>query len=83
MKAWFVWASEEWGDYVHGATASKAKAMFWKTWSYETEEWIYMRAIRVRDLDNIPITSKSIASVSIVPDDWDSICDCEICEMEV
>ncbi len=78
MKAWFVWADDDWGDYVHGETASKAKSMFWSTWNGETE-WIHLRPFRVPELDNKLFTPESVG----IPDDnelWYSICDCEICE---
>ena len=77
MKAWFVWVGDEWGDYVHGETASKAKSMFWKSWSSEAEEWINLRPRRIPYLDDVPITPESIDETL-----WDIICDCPICENE-
>ena len=79
MKAWFVWVGDEWGDYVHGETAAKAKAIFWEKWAWEADERIYLRAVRCPELDNIPITRESISEIN---DDkmWYPICDCEICD---
>jgi hypothetical protein len=88
MKAWFVWGSPDydWGDYVHGETRGKAKAMFWKEWSFETDEWIHMRVSRCPALDDIPITSDNIKKRTNAYMDepkeywyWHPICDCEIC----
>ena len=85
MKAWFVWSNPyyEWGDYVHGETVSKAKSMFWKAWSYETEEWINMRCQRIPELDNIPLTSDNIET--IIGDEfdrWKSCCECFLCSFQ-
>ena len=80
MKAWFVMVGDDWGEYVHGETASKAKSMFWKSWSYEAEEWIYLRAYRVPELDDIPITTKNINNIREDNELWHPICDCPICE---
>ena len=62
MKAWFVWADDDWGDYVHGNNATEAKSMFWREWSSETE-WIYLRPIRYPQLDDVSITEESILEV--------------------
>ena len=80
MKGWFVWVGDEWGDYVHGRTPTEAKSMFWKSWSCETEEWIYLLPIRIPELDNVPITTESIAGVSNDNELWYPACDCRICE---
>jgi len=81
MKAWFVWAGEpysEWGDYVHGETPGKAKAMFWREWHGECE-WIDLRPIRAPEFDDKPITGDIILLVSGY-DDWFPICKCELCD---
>ena len=80
MKAWFVWVGDEWGDYVHGETASKAKSMFWKSWSSEADEWTNLCPVRMPELDGIPITAANISTVSEDNELWYSICDCEICK---
>ena len=83
MKAWFVWADDEWGEYVHGATRSEAKSMMWRHWGLEIDEWIYMRAIRSPRLDDIPITSRSILDGYDIDEKeyeyWYPICKCELC----
>jgi len=85
MKAWFVWDNNDynWGDYVHGETAGKAKSMFWSAWHTEADEWICMRVSRCPELDDIPITSDSIKertnAIFNEDDYWYPICDCEIC----
>ena len=87
MKAWFVWIGDEWGDWVHGETATEAKKMFWKWWASEAEEWTCLSPIRCPRLDDIPITRKNI-SLELTPgeiEEWeinyrDLICDCEICK---
>ena len=89
MKAWFVWIGDEWGDWVHGATATEAKKMFWRWWASEAEEWTYLNPIRCPRLDNIPITRENIA-LDLTPAEIeeyeinyrDLICTCEICKEE-
>jgi len=82
MKAYFIWSDNDyqWGDFAHGETASKAKAMFWKKWSYEVEEYIYLRAKRVPELDNKPFTADNIIAATDL-EDWNlnPTCSCEIC----
>lgn len=90
MKAWFVWVGDEWGDFVHGESAGKAKSMFWKEWAQEADEWINLRPIRVPELDNVPLTSdvilKHLKDNGIKWEDvedygnWWPICDCEVCQ---
>lgn len=85
MKAWWIWFDDEWGDYVHGETVSKAKAMFWATWSWEADEWIRLRAKRVPRLDDKPITMEAILEVDHYSEGdllhvWYPICTCEICK---
>jgi len=88
MKGYFVWASDDWGDYVHGATVAQAKAMMWNAWSIEVGEWINMRAHRVRAFDDKPITEAAILEhingrcdeYGWLIDQWDPICDCDICK---
>ena len=81
MKAWFVWVGDEWGDYVHGETAAKAKAIFWEKWAWEADEWIYLRAVRCPEFDDIPITQEVITSHNGEETTWwYPICDCEICD---
>ena len=91
MKCYFVWVGDpgyDWGDFVHGVSASKAKAMFWKIWSYEAEDYTWLRPIRVPELDNIPITEENIIKYlrdeevlyegeSI--DEWIPECKCSLC----
>ena len=63
MKGYYVWVGDpgyDWGDFTHGETASKAKARFWKSWSYEAEDYLYLRPIRVPFFDNKPITEESV-----------------------
>ena len=87
MKAWFVWVGEEWGDWVHGETATEAKKMFWKWWASEAEEWIRLDPIRCHWLDDIPITRENI-SLNLSQGEIDEceikyrdlICTCEICQ---
>ena len=87
MKAWFVWIGDEWGDWVHGSTATEAKTMFWNFWGDIAEEWIYLQPIRCPRLDGIPITRENIA-IGFSPyeiDEYgikhrDLICKCEICK---
>ena len=85
MKAWFVWVDDEWGDYVHGNTRSEAKAMMWRYWSLEVDEWVYMRALHTPRLDDIPITSKTILDGYDAEQQkeydgyWHPICKCELC----
>lgn len=89
MKGYFVWANDDWGDFVHGISESKAKAMMWKTWSIEVDEWTYMRAYRVPEFDNVPITEEAILKRNdgqldcegYVIDQWLSICDCSVCRL--
>ena len=78
MKAWFVWADDDWGDYVHGNNATEAKSMFWKEWSSETE-WINLRPVRCPKLDNIPITEDKICKLHPEYAEWNPICRCKIC----
>lgn len=69
-KAYFVWAGDpglDWGDHFHAESASKAKAKFWKVWSYEVEDYTCLRPIRCPMYDNGPF-----------PDDFWT-CDCEVC----
>ncbi len=84
MKAYFVWVGDEWGDYVHGETASKAKAMFWRTWETEAIDWTYLRPIRVPRLDNIPMTVRNIKveadNAAYEAAGWVPTCKCKICE---
>lgn len=87
MKAWFVWVDDEWGDYVHGETANKAKSMFWNQWGLEADEWIQLRPIRYPRLDNVPITSESI--LEGYDEDqreeyggWKPICECRLCKRQ-
>ena len=84
MKAWFVWYGDEWGEYVHGETASKAKSMFMREWSCECD-WIDLRPIRCSALDNIPITSDSIRDLhspdTVADEHLYPICKCEICDV--
>lgn len=98
MNAWFVsvtdWGyPDNWGDYVHGETASKAKAMFWREWSQEAGEWTNLRARRVPEFDDRPFTEEEILALYDdldfydpsfdsweKPEEWHPICDCEICK---
>ena len=87
MKAWFVWIGDEWGDFVHGETAGKAKSMFWHEWSSMAEEWIYLRPIRRPDLDDVPLTEENILkhlkgqTYEGEPyTNWTPICTCEVCK---
>ena len=87
MKAWFVWIGEEWGDWVHGETATEAKTMFWNWWGTEAEEWIRMQPIRYPRFDGVPITRESIAEGLTKQQiyEWgikhrDLICRCDICK---
>jgi hypothetical protein len=89
FKAWFVWVGTpgmDWGDYVHGETASKAKAQFWKQWSWEAEEWIRLRPIRVPMFDGIPLTRKTLSEYYSTPGNecyiFDPCCDCELCKQK-
>ena len=85
MKAWFVWVGTpyyDWGDYVHGETASKAKSMFWKEWSYEADEWTRLRPIRCPEFDDKPITGKAIYEFTDDDSVWYPICKCGICKGE-
>lgn len=87
MKGYFVWVGDEWGEYVHGETANKAKSMMWKSWGIEIE-WVDMRPIRIPELDNIPITNSSIQNYikKNIPQEeqelytWHPICGCEVCK---
>jgi hypothetical protein len=90
LKAWFVWCGEEWGDWVHGETATKAKSMFWDFWGGVVEEWIDMQPIRYSRLDGIPINRKNISAglTEYEIEEWginyrDLICKCEICKKAV
>lgn len=86
-KAWFVWVGDEWGDYVHAETATKAKSMFWQEWASEAEEWIWLGPIRCQWLDGIPITPQNIA-LGLTREEidefgvmlWAPICTCQICK---
>lgn len=82
MKAWFVWADDEWGDFVHGETPGKAKSMFWNYWVLEASDFCSLRPIRVPRLDDKPLTEESINECRDDDDPWDSpiICRCEICK---
>ena len=73
MKAWFVFGGDDWGDYVHGDNVSAAKSMFWDEWGMEVDEWIRMRPVRCKRLDDIPITAENIG------EPWFPICSCKIC----
>ena len=87
MKAWFVWVDDEWGDWVHGKTATEAKKMFWKWWASEAEEWTYLNPIRCPKFDGIPLTRENI-TLEFSPGEIDEyeiknrdlICDCELCK---
>ena len=76
MKAWFVWVGDEWGDYVHGETASKAKAMFMTVWHGESE-WVELRPLRFKELDDIPINKETLTKLGVLG--FYPICDCELC----
>ena len=90
-KAWFVWVGDpglDWGDFVHGETDSKAKAMFWAEWSSTAEEYTWLRPIRCQNLDDVPLTEENILkhlkgqTYEGEPyTEWYSICNCEICKM--
>ena len=89
MKAYFVWIMDEWGDFVHGETAGKAKSMFWQEWAQEADEWINMRPIRVSALDDVPLTRQNIKEYQLSRGhsymgeeytEWWPICDCPICK---
>jgi hypothetical protein len=87
IKGWFVWIGEEWGDWVHGETATEAKKRFWAWWGSEAEEWINMQPIRCPRFDGVPITRESIAEglTNRQIQEWainyrDLICDCELCQ---
>lgn len=85
MKAWFVWAGEpymEWGDYVHGETPGKAKAMFMKAWHTEVE-WNDLHPHRYPALDDKPITYQNIFESGQTCDRWVPICECEICNNDL
>ena len=82
MKAWYITCDDEWGDLVHGETASKAKSMFWKSWSWEADQWIYMRAKREFRFDNIPINQETVTKVFGETAEWYSCCKCEICKQK-
>jgi len=91
MKGYFIWVGDEWGDYVHGETASKAKSMMWSEWSFMIESWIDMRPIRIPAFDNKPITEKTIIEYCALNqyefegepiDEWTPICECKICMTE-
>lgn len=87
MKAWFVWYGDDWGDYVHAETATKAKSRFYEEWSpeFDAEGWIYLRPFRYPRLDDVPITNESILEGYDEHEReeykfWVPICDCEICQ---
>ena len=83
MKGWFVWCGDEWGDFVHGKTASEAKTMMWKEWCDEIDEWIFMRPTRFPKFDNVPITQKIIDRHYATEDyKWMPICTCPLCRGE-
>lgn len=86
-KGWFVWIGDEWGDWVHGSTATEAKKRFWAWWSIEADEWINMQPIRCPRFDGVPITRESLAEAFTHSQvyEWgimqrDLICDCKICK---
>lgn len=88
MKGYFVWSYDDWGDYVHGLNANKAKAMMWSYWGADAGEWIDLRACRIPEFDNVPITNESIQNYireqtkpeEQTMDMWDPICSCSICK---
>jgi len=81
MKAWWVSVGDEWGDFVHAETRSKAKSMFWNKWSWEADEWIYLRALREPKLDNKPLTAKNIQTAIGGDGLYESYtCNCELCK---
>lgn len=90
MKAWFISVDTGdygWGDFVHGETSGKGKAMFWDEWGDQAEEWIWLRAIRVPSLDDVPITEINILehlhgeTFEGEPyTEWYPICTCEVCK---
>ena len=83
MKGWFVWGDPgEWGDYVHGETASQAKSMLWREFPLEIDEWINMRALRRPELDNIPITKNSLDAIDNKNEHWYTVCKCQLCRQE-
>jgi hypothetical protein len=84
MKAWFVYCNpdHEWGDLVHGETATDAKKEFWASWHVEAGDWLSLRPIRKPKFDNIPITTDSVRDAGWIANDeeWIPGCRCKICK---
>jgi|WetSurSiteA1Bulk_404760.scaffolds.fasta_scaffold14787_2 hypothetical protein len=60
LKAYVVeFKGSDWCDFTHATTGQEARKMFWKEWAHEGE-FIDIRARRIPELDDIPLTGENI-----------------------
>lgn len=87
MKAWFVFIPDEWGELIHATTRGRAKAMIMH--EFDVEQYTFLGAIRVKGLDNVPITYENCDKADfhyvdedgdpLDPGDFFNVCKCDIC----
>ena len=78
---WGMFKNMDWGDIIHGETATEAKKRFYSVWHTEGGEYIDVRVYREKHFDDIPITRQTVNDYR--GEEWHTICDCELCKEEV
>lgn len=89
MKAWWAAETDEWGFYVHGETASQAKARAHRCEPSDFWEYLEIRVRRVPEMDGQPFTFERLVAAGFTiteegeelasADDYVNVCDCELC----
>lgn len=99
MKAWRVYevGEPEMGVWVHAATVGKAKSLALGYDWFSDHDWgtfLYLRAKRVRELDDKPLTMANLKGIGCylvdydeeaapsTEADWPIECGCEVCRPE-
>lgn len=85
MKAW--WAEQvydDWGMFIHGETAGKAKSLAMRCEPSGDWEYKDIRVTRRPKLDNLPFTTENVKGMVNWDDEDDGFgytndCRCEIC----
>ena len=89
MKAWWAAETDDWGFYVHGETASQAKARAFRCEPSDFWEYLEIRVRRVPEMDGTPFAFERLVAAGFTmaeedgepasADDYANFCDCELC----
>jgi hypothetical protein len=85
MKAYVCFfTGADWADFFHAQDVQEVRRIFWLEWAHcDGGEFIDIRARRVPDLDNKPLTGKNISEEQGYSD-WDEVdyssCRCQLCK---